>query len=59
MSRIGKEWGDCDFSGIIKVYDLEPKAPQEPVENLDDYDVRHGFGGKVRFVSSRFNREEM
>ena len=53
-----EKWIDADFKGTIKVYDLEPKAPDE-YENLDDYDVRHGLGGRFTVVHSRFDREEM
>ena len=53
-----EKWFVVDFTGVIKKYDNTPKAPVEPVENLDDYDIRHSFGGKVRFVKSRFEREE-
>lgn len=40
MSHINEEWSDCDFNGMIKVYDLEPKGAKEPVELWDDYDER-------------------
>ena len=56
---IDEEWNDCDFVGTIKKYDLEPKAPSEPVENLDDYDARNGFGSKMCIVKSRFNYTEV
>ena len=51
------EWIDCDFIGTIKKYDNEPK--NEPVENFDDYDVRHEYGSRVRNVKSRLDRMEM
>ena len=28
-----EKWIDCDFVGVIKKYDNEPKSPKEPVEN--------------------------
>ena len=52
-----EKWYQGGFKGDIKPYDTEPHAPKE-YENLDDYDVRHEFGGHVRFVKSRFLREE-
>ena len=58
MSHIDKEWSDCRFNGTIKVYDIEPKGAQEPVEIMDDYDVRHEFGSKVTITRSRFDRED-
>lgn len=54
-----EKWIDCDFVGVIKKYDNEPKAPKEQVENLDDYDMRHGLGGRFCVVKSRFAHEEM
>ena len=53
-----EKWIDADFKGIIKVYDLEPKAPNE-YENLDDYDARHGIGGRFTVIHSRFDKEEI
>ena len=58
MSRIDEEWHDCDFVGVIKKYDLEPKVLEE-YENLDDYDARQKFGGKVCIVRSRFDYSEV
>ena len=58
ISRIDKTWTDCDFNGVIKVYDITPKKAQEPIEIIDDYDVRHKFGSKVHMVRSRFDKEE-
>ena len=52
-----EEWNDNGFVGIIRVFDNEPKAPKE-YENMDDYDVRHGLGGRFCVVKSRFEREE-
>ena len=57
MSPI-ETWIECDWVGNIKAYEEEPKKPNEVVENLDDYDVRHEFGSKVHFVRSRFSVEE-
>ena len=54
-----EKWIDCNFVGVIKKYDNEPNAPKEPVENLDDYDMRHGLGGRFCVVKSRFAHEEM
>lgn len=53
-----EQWIKADFKGVIKKYDLEPKSPTE-YENLDDYDVRNGFGGRFTVVRSRFDKEEM
>lgn len=59
MLCIDKEWNDCDFSGTIKKYNNEPKSIQEPVEIMDDYDVRHEFGSRVTTTRSRFDKEEV
>ena len=50
-------WNDGGFVGTIKKYDIEPHAPTE-YENMDDYDVRNGFGMRMRNARSRFTREE-
>ena len=54
-----EKWNDFEFVGTIKKYENEPKAPKEPIENLDDYDMRHCFGGRFCVVKSRFAYEEM
>jgi len=57
MSHIDNEWRSCNFTGTIKKYEIEPKVIEE-YENIDDYDVRNGFGSRVTITRSRFDREE-
>ena len=52
-----EEWHDCNWVGTIKKYDNTPKVIEE-YENMDDYDARHCLGMKMRYVGSRFDKEE-
>ena len=53
-----EKWHECDGIGTIKVVEKPKIDPNKEVENLDDYDVRHGLGGRFHNFKSRLDRME-